>query len=190
MLLFSFILKQTKFQLLYQDTNVGIDYEYSVPKNVHTSSEIESYAWTFDEYTPCSVSCGGGVQYRNVTCAGRRTLETAERRLCDQNNEPTSSQKCNESPCPPQWVAKQWENCSYPCGEGGIQKRQIICEQIISNGVASIVNDSHCSSIPKPPSEQPCNKGVICASWHTGPWKPVRHRNFLLPFLLPKKHFL
>lgn len=152
---------------------MGIDYEFSVPKNVQTGSEIENYAWTFDEYTPCTASCGGGVQYRNVTCAGRRTLEAGSRDLCDQSNEPPSSQRCNEFPCPPQWVAKPWEKCSSPCGNNGTQRRQIVCEQVITNGVASIVDNQNCANISKPEEEQPCNQGRECGIWHAGPWKPV-----------------
>lgn len=117
-----------------------------------------------------------GVQYRNVTCAGRRTLEPADRSLCDANNEPTSSQKCAEVPCEAQWVPYPWNNCSAPCGEGGTQTREIACQQVISNGYPSLVDESECAGQPKPPQQQTCNKGRVCAKWHIGPWKPVSTR--------------
>lgn len=47
--------------LLYQDVNPGVKYEYSVPTNVHLSSGTETYVWTYDTYSECSASCGGGM---------------------------------------------------------------------------------------------------------------------------------
>ncbi|XP_022911513.1 papilin isoform X2 [Onthophagus taurus] len=158
--------------LFNQKDNVGVEYEYSTPKTIHHLEDPETYAWTFDQFTTCSASCGGGYQYRNVTCAGRMSLEEASANLCDVNNKPVESQRCGESPCDPMWVAKDWEKCSESCGENGVQTRKIYCEQIISGGVPSIVDDQQCTNIQKPPSQQPCNQGVICAEWHTGPWKP------------------
>lgn len=115
---------------MYQDTNVGISYEYSVPKSIHPNTENETYAWTFNEFSPCTATCGGGVQYRNVTCAGRKTLEPVDRTLCDASNEPPATQRCGEIPCEPRWVIHPWENCSAPCGQGGYQTRRIQCEQV------------------------------------------------------------
>ncbi|KAK9688591.1 ADAM-TS Spacer 1 [Popillia japonica] len=157
--------------LLYQDRNVGIRYEYSIPKSVHVS-DTETYAWTFDQFTTCSASCGGGVQFRNVSCAGRKSLDPVDPNLCDANNKPVDTQKCGEIPCDPKWVAKEWEKCSAPCGAGGTQTRKIYCEQIISSGVPSIVDDQQCANLQKPTTEQACNQGVICGEWHFGPWKP------------------
>ncbi|XP_017784218.1 PREDICTED: papilin isoform X2 [Nicrophorus vespilloides] len=161
--------------LLFQDRNVGVKYEYSVPTNIVVSTDDKAYVWTFDQYTPCTSSCGGGVQYRNVSCAGRRNLDPADEKLCDPNTRPENAQRCGEQPCEPRWVTKPWQKCSAPCGEVGTQDRQVLCEQIITNGVASIVDDSQCARIPKPDTQQACNVGEICAEWHTGPWKPCDH---------------
>lgn len=108
-----------------------------------------------------------------MSCAGRRTLEIADRSLCDVNNEPPTAQRCNDQPCDPRWAVKQWGACSSNCGNTGVQRRQVYCEQIIANGIASIVDDQYCINVQKPTSEQPCNQGLICAEWHIGPWKPV-----------------
>lgn len=53
------------FQLLYQDSTVPVTYKYSLPTNVQPGSEYETYAWTFDEYTPCTETCGGGKIFSN-----------------------------------------------------------------------------------------------------------------------------
>ncbi|KAK3873524.1 hypothetical protein Pcinc_021492 [Petrolisthes cinctipes] len=46
-------------KLLYQETNLGISYEDSVPKKV-TQAEAETYDWIFGTYSECLVECGGG----------------------------------------------------------------------------------------------------------------------------------
>ncbi|KAK3879792.1 hypothetical protein Pcinc_015675 [Petrolisthes cinctipes] len=45
--------------LLYQETNLGISYEHSVPKKV-TQAEAETYGWIFGTYSECLVEYGGG----------------------------------------------------------------------------------------------------------------------------------
>lgn len=115
-----------------------------------------------------------GWQFRNVTCAGRNTLEPVDRELCDSNNEPEEKRRCSEVACEAQWVPYPWKECSAPCGEGGTQTRDIFCQQIVSNGQPTLADDSEClKSQPKPPTEQKCNVGKICSKWFTGPWKPV-----------------
>ncbi|ENN71822.1 hypothetical protein YQE_11556, partial [Dendroctonus ponderosae] len=161
--------------LLFQDSTVPVQYKYSLPTNIQPGSEYETYAWTFDEYTQCTVTCGGGIQHRNVSCAGRKTLEPVDETLCDASRKPETSRRCNEVACDAQWVPHPWGNCSVPCGEeGGVQTREISCQQIVSNGYPSLVDESQCQD-PKPPQQQTCNKGVTCATWHSGPWSPCDH---------------
>ncbi|XP_018562061.1 papilin [Anoplophora glabripennis] len=161
--------------LLYQDSDVPVQYTYSLPTNVVTGSE-ETYAWTFDEFTPCSKTCGGGYQFRNVTCAGRKTLDPVDSKLCNEDNEPEAKKKCNEIPCEAQWTPYPWGKCSAPCGEGGLQTREISCQQISGNGYPVLVDDSECLKLhPKPPTQQKCNEGKICAQWYSEPWKPCDH---------------
>ncbi|KAK4885313.1 hypothetical protein RN001_001584 [Aquatica leii] len=158
--------------LLYQNTNVGVRYQYSIPKGILVGDDNETYAWMFDEFSPCSASCGGGVQYRNVTCAGRKTLKPADPSLCDRSNQPESAQRCGDHPCEAKWITLPWEKCKAPCGSNGTQIRQVYCEQVIAHGFASIVDDRYCQNQEKPESEQSCSRGTICAVWHVGPWKP------------------
>lgn len=48
-------------QLLYQDRNVGVHYEYSIPKKFSSRTDPDSYTWVTDEFSSCSASCGGGI---------------------------------------------------------------------------------------------------------------------------------
>lgn len=120
--------------LLYQDRNVGINYEYSVPEQSALLAEPDSYSWTFTPFGPCSSTCGGGSQTRSISCNSRSTLETVDDKLCDSTLKPGDSQKCGQEECAPQWVEGEWEKCSAPCGNNGTQNREVKCEQVISNG--------------------------------------------------------
>lgn len=99
--------------------------------------------------------------------------------LCDPQLEPADTQSCSEEPCPPGWAEGPWSICTKHCGEGGEQTREIKCEQIISGGIASVVDDSQCLEKvgPKGLTKQECNKDVDCPLWHEGPWKPVSYHN-------------
>ncbi|XP_054258197.1 papilin isoform X2 [Macrosteles quadrilineatus] len=160
--------------LLYQERNPGIEYEYSIPKGAVQDTDPDSYTWVYNEFGPCSATCGGGVQTRNVWCAKRKDSAEASRDLCNEVLEPPSTQLCAPEPCAPQWTTGDWGPCSQPCGTGGVQTRQVICEQIISGGRSSLVNASACEDTlgPAPPTTQPCPEGAPCPMWHIGPWKP------------------
>lgn len=109
-----------------------------------------------------------------MTCAGRKTLDPVDRTLCNEDNEPEARKKCNEIPCEAQWTPYPWGNCSAPCGEGGLQTREISCQQISGNGYPVLVDESECLKLhPKPPIQQKCNEGKICAQWYKEPWQPV-----------------
>lgn len=120
--------------LLYQDTNVGIKYEYSVPENAIKSDEPDSYAWTHTAFGPCSVSCGSGFQTRSVTCNSRTTLEQVDDSLCDETIKPADTAQCGQEECAPRWVEGPWGKCSKPCGTEGKQERTVHCEKVEATG--------------------------------------------------------
>ncbi|XP_046402802.1 LOW QUALITY PROTEIN: papilin [Ischnura elegans] len=165
--------------LLYQETNPGIQYEYSIPKGVSQQTDPDSYTWVAGDFSQCSATCGGGVMTREVVCVRRRNQETVPDDLCDPGSRLPSNNTCAEDPCPPQWVVGEWSSCSETCaGEnstGGVRTRKVHCEQIISGGLAAIVSDSSClegEAGEQPPTSEPCNQEIVCPVWYIGRWKP------------------
>lgn len=120
--------------LLYQDRNVGVHYEYSVPEAAHLTSTADTYIWTFSPYGPCSEKCGSGVQTRKITCNSQTTLKQVDESLCSSTERPAETQKCGQETCPPQWTESAWSKCSAPCGSNGTQTREVKCEEISSTG--------------------------------------------------------
>ncbi len=116
-----------------QDRNVGINYEYSIPQAA-APEEPDTYAWTYTQFEACSVSCGGGHQSRNVSCNSRRTLQEVDESLCDASLRPAEWQKCGIIECAPQWIEEEWSKCSKPCGDDGIQEREVNCKRVSANG--------------------------------------------------------
>ncbi|CAF4798136.1 unnamed protein product [Pieris macdunnoughi] len=159
--------------LLLQEDNVGISYEYSIP-SAQAPPPNQQYNWVHEEFSACSATCGGGTQTREVTCRSREELEVVEDSLCDKGLRPPTTETCNTDPCPPHWVEGPWSPCSKPCGEGGSRSRQVHCEKVISQGIASIAADKECFDLlgPKPELYQECNQNASCPTWFTGPWRP------------------
>lgn len=119
--------------LLYQDRNVGIDFEYSVPESSAHETEKSNYTWSYKSFSECSQQCGGGTQTREVICVSQTSLEEADPNLCDVNEKPVEQQACGQDGCPPTWVVGEFEKCSLPCGENGTQTRTVKCEQLEAN---------------------------------------------------------
>lgn len=121
--------------LLYQDRNVGVHYEYSVPEaTTRLGTESDTYAWSFAPYGECSSKCGGGVRTRRVTCNSQSTLKPVDDSLCDATTRPEDTQPCSQESCPPQWTETEWSRCPAPCGGTGTQTREVKCEEILADG--------------------------------------------------------
>ncbi|XP_052284771.1 SCO-spondin-like isoform X2 [Dreissena polymorpha] len=82
--------------------------------------------WTqWSAYSKCSVSCANGVQTRTRQCAFDPRFDRGD--SCPGNN--TSTQLCDNGPCPVDGVFENWSTwnaCPVSCG-GGIQARVRVC---------------------------------------------------------------
>ena len=105
----------------------------------------------------CSVTCGGGTQYRQFTCRGQYSrYSTATTNCFDQfcrGVDPTGNYRCNTQPCETfSWSAGEWGPCSRQCAGLGLQTRVVLCRSSANVTVA----DGQCSG-PRPDVQQVCN---------------------------------
>ncbi|CAC5418366.1 Adhesion G protein-coupled receptor B2,Coadhesin,Thrombospondin-1,Adhesion G protein-coupled receptor B1,Mucin-like protein,Hemicentin-1,Adhesion G protein-coupled receptor B3,Thrombospondin-2 [Mytilus coruscus] len=82
--------------------------------------------WTeWSSWNECSVICGGGIKVRDRNCSNPVPQYGGDQ--CFGNA--TSSDTCNEQPCPidGNWSGwSEWEECSITCG-GGLKTRNRTC---------------------------------------------------------------
>uniref|UniRef100_A0A8C5LEA2 ADAM metallopeptidase with thrombospondin type 1 motif 12 n=1 Tax=Jaculus jaculus TaxID=51337 RepID=A0A8C5LEA2_JACJA len=100
-------------QLLFQVTNPGIRYEYTIRKD-GLDSDVDLYFWQFGRWTECSVTCGTGIRRQTAHCVkkGRGIMKAT---FCNPETQPSGRQKkCYE---------KDW--CSTRLGREGRSKPSI-----------------------------------------------------------------
>ena len=108
--------------------------------------------WVTGNWEECAVSCGEGVQTRQVYCSDD------DESLCNALEMPESTRDCFVSRCGA-WIVTRWGPCSAKCGLG-----------YTTRNASCIYPDSrNCSNKPnvvKMCQEAPCSK------WSTGQWSP------------------
>ncbi|XP_032979856.1 ADAMTS-like protein 1 isoform X2 [Rhinolophus ferrumequinum] len=128
--------------------------------------------WEIGKWSPCSLTCGVGLQTRDVFCSHLLSREMNETviladELCRQPK-PSTVQACNRFNCPPAWYPAQWQPCSRTCG-GGIQKREVLCKQRMADGSFLELPETFCSA-SKLASQQPCKKDDCPSEWLLSDW--------------------
>ena len=95
--------------------NLGIKYEYTLPSN---STDENIFYWKLSDFTPCSKTCGGGIQYRHAVCY-KRYEGIVEDKYCwsnAENKRPEAVDRtCNDESCPADWWIGPWQPCSVTC---------------------------------------------------------------------------
>ncbi|XP_065511973.1 A disintegrin and metalloproteinase with thrombospondin motifs 12 isoform X3 [Caloenas nicobarica] len=159
-------------QLLFQETNPGIKYEYTVRKEEGHENEIgePEYFWQYGDWTACSVTCGRGVRHQIAHCMrkGRGVIKNS---FCDPATQPKVRQKkCYEKDCPPRWWAGEWQKCSTTCGPMGQKKRTVLCIQTVGSDEQALAA-TDCQHLLKPKTHLSCNRDVLCPSdWTVSNW--------------------
>ncbi|OBS77603.1 hypothetical protein A6R68_20008, partial [Neotoma lepida] len=69
--------------------------------------------WEIGKWSPCSLTCGVGLQTRDVVCSHLLSREMNEvvvlaDELC-HHPKPNTVQACNRFNCPPAWYPAQWQ---------------------------------------------------------------------------------
>nr|XP_061806727.1 papilin-like [Nerophis lumbriciformis] len=107
-----------------------------VPHPDHTSppepypTEPQTYEYRVNVYGECSVTCGGGMQYRTLECWLQDPVNPrmVDETLCIGRHlqRPESQQACNMHPCNAKYSVSVFSECSRSCG-GGVRERQVGC---------------------------------------------------------------
>ncbi|XP_037689196.1 A disintegrin and metalloproteinase with thrombospondin motifs 7 isoform X2 [Choloepus didactylus] len=160
-------------QLLFQESNPGVRYEYTIHREVGDHSEVQppEFSWNYGPWTKCTVTCGTGIQRQSVFCAERQAGPVDERH-CDALSRPDDRQRrCSEEPCPARWWAGEWQLCSSSCGPRGLSRRTVLCIRSVGLDEQSALEPAACEHLARPPTESPCNRDVPCpATWAVGNW--------------------
>ncbi|XP_066885548.1 A disintegrin and metalloproteinase with thrombospondin motifs 7 isoform X4 [Kogia breviceps] len=160
-------------QLLFQESNPGVRYEYIIHREADGHSQIQppEFSWHYGPWTKCTVTCGTGMQRQSVHCMERQAGPVDERH-CEPLGRPDDRQRrCSEEPCPARWWAGEWQLCSSSCGPGGLSRRAVLCIHSVGLDEQSALEPPACEHLPRPPAEIPCNRDVPCpATWAVGNW--------------------
>uniref|UniRef100_A0A8C3UZQ9 ADAM metallopeptidase with thrombospondin type 1 motif 7 n=1 Tax=Catharus ustulatus TaxID=91951 RepID=A0A8C3UZQ9_CATUS len=160
-------------QLLFQETNPGVRYQYTIQRPADSENEIEQpeFLWRFGSWTTCTATCGTGVQRQVVHCV-ERLAGLVEERFCDALTRPDDKQRtCSEEPCPARWWVGEWQPCSASCGGAGLMKRTVLCIQSVGLDEQRALQPAHCQHLPRPDATAPCHPQRPCPSpWAVGNW--------------------
>ncbi|XP_015414045.1 PREDICTED: A disintegrin and metalloproteinase with thrombospondin motifs 20 [Myotis davidii] len=113
-------------------------------------------SWKAKRWKECSVTCGLGVEQRDVYCRLRGVGPVAEE-MCDRSTRPHSQRQCWRQDCiQSQWVAGEWSDCLTSCKMKETH-RQVQC--IDAQNIQ--VNESFCDPSTRPLSIKKC-KNLPC----------------------------
>ncbi|XP_077922629.1 A disintegrin and metalloproteinase with thrombospondin motifs 12 [Halichoerus grypus] len=158
-------------QLLFQVTNPGIKYEYTIRKD-GLANDVEKlgYSWQYGRWTECSVTCGTGIRRQTAHCV-KKGHGMVKATFCDPETQPNGKQKkCHEKDCPPRWWAGEWEACSTTCGPHGEKRRTVLCIQTMGSDEQALPAKD-CRHLLRPKTLISCNRDILCPSdWTVGNW--------------------
>ncbi|XP_037532557.1 thrombospondin type-1 domain-containing protein 4 [Nematolebias whitei] len=123
--------------------------------------------WEASSWSECSVSCGTGVQQRQLQCRqsfGTRSTMVHPQR-CAHLTPPESTQACELRLCSHWEVGSNWTTCSVDCGVGR-RMRSVRC--VSDQG--GVVSDNECNSRLRPQGSEECNMGPCVTNWYFTDW--------------------
>uniref|UniRef100_A0A7M4FQK1 Papilin n=1 Tax=Crocodylus porosus TaxID=8502 RepID=A0A7M4FQK1_CROPO len=152
-------------ELISQETNQGVQYEYYLP----WYGQNTGYSWSYGSWSECSSECGGGFQSRLVFCTIDN--EVYPDYMCRDKPKPVNNRTCGHQNCPQtkHWKTGEWGPCSATCG-GGLQTRLIYCTSHDERSFEEVVDDGECAALTQRPRDMQSCSVRQCAAWSTGPW--------------------
>ena len=135
-----------------------------------------NYDYSISDWSYCSVSCGEGVQSRNVKCYCEKENvyeDVQDKTLCeDQTGRkyPDEERKCYiPCPCNYQYVVGEWSDCD-PNSCIGYRNRTVSCE---CDGYPADIRYCDYQHIRRPDERRKCNDCPY--TWVPRTWSLVRH---------------
>ncbi|XP_063226232.1 ADAMTS-like protein 4 isoform X2 [Bacillus rossius redtenbacheri] len=140
------------------------------------------FAWKLAGFSECSKTCAGGMSASMTVCVRESTQVAVPDKRCSHSEKPRPQlMRCNTKPCPAEWVAADWGECSATCGDG-VQSRELACKQEITASLTMKVADGACLRPPQHARTQPCHRPACPGSpqqplgggggggWRVGDW--------------------
>ncbi|XP_052265428.1 A disintegrin and metalloproteinase with thrombospondin motifs 2-like [Dreissena polymorpha] len=137
----------------------SLDFAYTIDNNDFTW-EKSKYTWKFEDWSPCSVTCGKGVQHIVYACTDKQKEVKVEDKLCDViERRESKNHVCEMIDCDSLkylWrMRRDYSACSATCGKEGVHYQLYECESIESGDT---VDRIYCQNISEPISNEPCNR--------------------------------
>ncbi|CAF4031404.1 unnamed protein product, partial [Rotaria magnacalcarata] len=122
------------------------------------TTNVSCTTWSLSEWSPCSVTCGTGIQRRTVQC--HQDARPMDKSKCPQPM-PAEQQACTSLStvlCSTiRWSTGPWADCSATCGIG-IQQRSVYCDDPSRPWVR--IPDSDCLTLLGDSCSVTCGSGV------------------------------
>ncbi|OWF45972.1 Thrombospondin type-1 domain-containing protein 4 [Mizuhopecten yessoensis] len=164
--------QQTKVVCMKRNTNVIVTIDNCDPnlrpatQTIACNMNICPPAWHTQNWTDCSVTCGEGMQTREVVCRQRVSathIVTVAASRCGGEERPQSARSCKAPACA-SWKAEDWRDCSTNCGRGE-RVRKVYCEGIEGGEAEERV----CKGI-RPENISTCDMGTCARGWFHTRW--------------------
>ncbi|XP_037889162.1 A disintegrin and metalloproteinase with thrombospondin motifs 7 isoform X2 [Glossina fuscipes] len=143
------------------EPSAGIYYEFTLP--ALNASSSKQYLWRLSEWTACSVSCGGGLQYQEPMCyENDQVIPDSE--LCWAfaiNARPERlNRKCSDITCPAHWWTGPWQFCPVSCRSENaplpVRRRSVMC----LNQNEILLDDDECNPSTRPADVEYCEQNL------------------------------
>ncbi|XP_038191996.1 A disintegrin and metalloproteinase with thrombospondin motifs 13 isoform X2 [Arvicola amphibius] len=122
--------------------------------------------WTPGDFSPCSVSCGGGIRERLVHCVEAqdgflRTLPPAQCKAVAQKPAP-EVESCNSQPCPTRPEVSGPDPCMPTCED--LASRNVTCVPRVGD-LQDAATAGPCLTDETAPTLEPCFRATCSPGW-------------------------